>query len=61
MGKVLTGLFVGVFVGAMAYELLRKTDIARSTAHRVSDAINSAKNTFVEGYRSAVQPSSSSA
>ena len=57
MGKVLTGLIVGVFVGAVAYELLKKTEIAQGTARKISEGFQSAKKAFSEGYQSAVQPS----
>ncbi len=52
MGKVLTGLFVGVFVGALAYELLKKTEIAQKTARKVAEGFASAKKAFAEGYQS---------
>jgi uncharacterized membrane-anchored protein YhcB (DUF1043 family) len=55
MGKVLTGLFVGVFVGAVAYEVLKKTEITQKTARKVSEGLKSAKKAFGEGYRSTTQ------
>jgi len=38
MGKILTGLLVGVFVGAVAYEVLKKTEIVQKTARKVARA-----------------------
>ncbi len=61
MYKGLCTLFVGVFVGALAYELLKRTEIAQKTARKVSDGYQSAKNAFGEGYRSAVKPAPQSA
>jgi uncharacterized membrane-anchored protein YhcB (DUF1043 family) len=61
MGKMLAGLFVGVFVGALAYELVKKTEIARTTARKVSEGLHSAKDAFSEGYQSVEQPSPQSA
>ena len=55
MYKGLCGLFVGVFVGALAYELLKKSDIGRVTVQRVSQGLEAAKATFNEGYRAAAQ------
>ena len=60
MGKILTGLFVGVFVGAVAYEVLKRTEIAQKTARKVSEGCRSAKRAFNEGYRSTVQLSAAS-
>ena len=57
MCKGLCGLFVGVFVGALAYELLRKSEIARATVRKVSEGLESTKKAFSEGYHSAVEPS----
>ncbi len=75
MCNVLTGLFVGVFVGALGYELLKKTGIAHKTAqgyellkktgivhktaHKVSEGIQSTKEAFKEGYKSVEPPSQS--
>lgn len=56
MCKGMCGLFVGVFVGALAYEILRKTDITKKAIQKVSDSIKSTKQAFSEGYESAVQP-----
>jgi hypothetical protein len=57
MGKMLTGLFVGVFVGALAYELLKKSEVAKTTARRVSEGVRSARRAFSEGYQSTARPS----
>jgi len=57
MGKLLTGLFVGVFVGAVAYELLKKTELARASVRKCSEGFRSAKKAFGEGYRSTARPS----
>jgi hypothetical protein len=55
MGKVLAGVFVGVFVGALTYELLRKTGIGKTTARKVSEGFQAAKKAFEEGYQAADQ------
>jgi hypothetical protein len=51
VGKGLCGLFVGVFVGALAYELLKKTELGKKTARGLSKGVKSAKDAFVDGYR----------
>ncbi len=72
MFNVLTGLFVGVFVGALGYELLKKTGIAHKTgkgyellkktgiahktADKVSEGVQSTKEAFKEGYKSVEPP-----
>ena len=55
MYKGLCGLFVGVFVGALAYELLKKSDVARVTMGKVTQGLQSAKSAFGEGYRAAAE------
>ena len=45
---LLTGVFVSVFVGALAYELVKKTEIGT----RVSEGLRSAKTAFRDGLRS---------
>lgn len=61
MGKglcgLLAGVFVSVFVVALAYELLKKTEVAQATARKVSEGFRLAKKAFQEGYRPARQPS----
>ena len=51
MGKGLCGLmvgvFAGVFVGSLALELVRKTDLAK----KVGEGLESAKKAFNEGYQ----------
>ncbi len=56
MCKGLCSLFVGVFVGALAYELLARTDIAKKTGRKLSEGFQSATRAFSEGYRSAAPP-----
>jgi len=56
MGKGLCGLFAGVFVGALAYELLKKTEVCQKTVRKLSEGVKSAKNAFVEGYRTVEKP-----
>lgn len=58
MFNVLTGLFVGVFVGALGYELLKKTGIAHKTADKVSEGVQSTKDAFKKGYKSVEPPQS---
>jgi hypothetical protein len=45
---LLTGVFVSVFVGALAYELAKKTEIGT----RVSEGLRSARTAFRDGLRS---------
>jgi len=52
MAKLLVGLFVGVFVGALTYEVIRKGEFTRRAARRVSEGVQAAKHAFDEGYRS---------
>ena len=53
MGKLLGGMFVGVFLGALAYELLKETKVVQSAARSVSEYLQSAKTVLKEGYQSA--------
>ncbi len=57
MAKGLCGVFIGVFVGALAYELLRKTNVAQTAIRKTSEGIRAAKRAFSEGYQSAARPS----
>jgi hypothetical protein len=52
MMKMLAGVFVGVFVGALAYEVFRKTEFTRKAACKLSEGVQSARRAFDEGYRS---------
>ena len=62
MMKMLAGVFVGVFVGALAYEVIRKTEFTRKAAHKVSEGVQAAKKAFGEGYhRSVGEPEESPA
>ncbi len=56
MTKMLAGVFVGVFVGALAYEVIRKTEFTRIAARKVSDGVHAARKAFEEGYRRSVEP-----
>ena len=56
--KLLAAVFVGVFCGALAHEVFRKTDFTRKAARKLSEGVQAAKKAFDEGYRrSAVEPS----
>jgi len=55
MTKLLAGLFVGVFVGALAYEVFKKGEFTRNAARKVSQGVQAARRAFGEGYRS-IQP-----
>lgn len=57
--KMLAGVFVGVFVGALAYEVVRKTEFPRRAARKVSESVQAAKKAFSEGYRSVDEAESS--
>ncbi len=52
---LLAGVFVSVFVVALAYELLKNTEVAQATARKVSESFRSAKRAFQKGYRPARQ------
>ena len=52
MGKILAGVALGVFVGAMVAEIIRKTNprwLQRMQA-KIKNAAKAAKDAFVEGY-----------
>ena len=53
MMKVLAGLFVGVFVGALAFEVLKKTEFTRTAARKVSEGVQAARKAFDDGYHRA--------
>lgn len=56
--KVLAGVFVGVFFGALAYEVFRRTEFTRKAARKLLDGVEAAKGAFDKGYRRhAVGPS----
>lgn len=55
MGKLLGGMFVGVFLSALAYELLKETKVVESAARTISEYLQSAKTVFKEGYQSVAQ------
>ena len=62
MFKLLAGVFVGVFVGALAFEVVRKTEFTRRAARKVSESVQAAKKAFGEGYhRSTEEPEPSPA
>lgn len=54
MVKMLAGVFVGVFVGALAYEVVRKTEFTRKAARKVSEGLDMARKAFDEGYHRTV-------
>jgi len=53
MIKLLAGVFVGVFVGALAFEVFRKTEFTRKAARKVSEGVRAARKAFDEGYHQA--------
>ncbi len=57
MGKGVTGLligaFVGVFAGALAYEVLRKSGVPQAIGRKVAGGFKSAGKAFKDGYKSA--------
>ena len=48
---LLVGVFTGVFVGALAVKLARKTDWGQRASEKISEGLEAAKDAFVEGYR----------
>ena len=53
MIKILAGVFVGVFVGALAYEVFRKSELTRKAAYKVSEGLQAARKAFDEGFHRA--------
>ncbi len=60
-GVLVAVSIVSIFAGAFVCEVLKKTVIAKRAAGKVSEGFQSAKTAFKEGYRSASQPSHTSA
>ncbi len=56
MCKGLCSLLVGVFVGAVAFELVRRTEVGKSTGRKIADGYRSAKKAFQDGYQAAARP-----
>ena len=52
MGKILAGVALGVFVGAMVAEILRKTNPKwlENARARIKKSAKAAKKAFMEGY-----------
>ena len=52
MGKILAGVALGVFVGAMVAEVIRRTNprFLLGMQAKVKNAARAAKNAFMEGY-----------
>ncbi len=61
MCKGLCSLFVGVFVGAVAVELVRRTEVGKTAGRKIADGFRSAKKAFQEGYETSVRPAPDSA
>ncbi len=55
MGKILAGVALGVFVGAMVAEILRKTNPKwlQSVGAKIKNSAKAAKHAFMEGYAGA--------
>ena len=52
MSKLLTGIFVGVFVGAFGYQMVKKTQVGQKATKKIVDGVDAAKKAFKEGYSS---------
>lgn len=54
MGKGLCilvfGVFTGVFVGALAFKLAKKTDWGHRASEKISEGLWAAKEAFMNGY-----------
>jgi gas vesicle protein len=52
MGKILVGVAVGVFVGAMIAEIIQKTNPKwlQKLKAKITENAKAAKQTFMEGY-----------
>ncbi|MHC4250671.1 MAG: hypothetical protein ACYS9X_16210 [Planctomycetota bacterium] len=55
MGKILAGVALGVFVGAMVAEILRKTNPKwlQNVGAKLKNSAKAAKEAFMEGYAGA--------
>lgn len=53
MGKVLVGVALGVFVGAMVAEIIRRTNPQwfQKLRARIQKSASAAKGAFMEGYK----------
>ncbi len=58
MGKILAGVALGVFVGAMVAEILRKTNPKwlQNVGTKLKNGAKAAKHAFMEGYGGATTP-----
>ncbi len=56
MCKGLCSLLVGVFVGAVAFELVRRTEAGKNAGRKIADGFCSAKKAFQDGYQAAARP-----
>ena len=50
MFKMMAGLLVGVFAGALVYEVVRKTEFVRKATRKVSEGVQASKMAFDEGF-----------
>ncbi len=50
IGVLIAGVFVGVFIGALAHQLVKKTECGRRTGKQITAALQSVKTAFMEGY-----------
>ena len=50
---LIAGLFVGVFVGALAYEIIKRNnpDFLTSVKKKISNGMKAATDAFIEGYK----------
>jgi len=51
MCVLLAGVFVGVFAGALVYQVVKQSEVGQSAAKKLSDGLRAAKSAFLEGYQ----------
>ena len=57
LSGIVVGVCVGIFAGAVACEVLSKTGVCQAAARKISNGVESAKKSFIEGYQTAAEQS----